>query len=230
MPVNSANQGIPEQQGADPANLPSAQVSWDGVMENRLAQRYTSIADRTARNPAPNENELSALADVDRVEVFDTANWVSLYTRSLYFQVRLAADQVINNVGALTNVTGFVFPVIVTAIYQWRVDLFYDSSTTEDILFAFTWPGGSTVRWGGLSMMDSGATSPGVVKNATVVTSAAAITYGGSGVGTVITGSLFGEIQPGGAGNVQFQFAQAAAAATNTTLRRGTRMQVWRVA
>jgi hypothetical protein len=229
MPTPSANQGIPEQQGADPANLPNAQVAWDGVMENRLAQRYASIADRSARNPAPNENEISALADVDRIETFDTANWISLHTRSLYFQVRLAADQTINNVGVLTNVTGFVFPVVTTAIYEWRVDMFYDSSTTEDISFAFTWPGGSTARWGGIGMMDVGATSPGVVKNATQAASATAITYGGSGVNTVITGSLFGEIQAGGAGNVQFQFAQAAAAATNTTVRRGTRMQVWRV-
>lgn len=229
MPVNSANQGIPEQQGADPANLPAAQVSWDGVMENRLAQRYASIADRTARNPAPNENELSALADVDRIETYDTANWVSAFHRTLYADIRLAADQTINNVGALTNVTGFAFTVVTSGIYQWQIEMFYDSSTAEDISFAFTWPGGSTVRWGGLSMMDVGATSPGVVKNATQNTSGTAITYGGSGVNTVITGSLFGEIQAGGNGTVQWQFAQAAAAATNTTIRRSTRMRVWRV-
>lgn len=230
MPVNSPNQGIPEQQGGDPANLPSAQVSWDGVMENRLAQRYASIADRTARNAAPNENEISALADVDRAEIFDSANWVSLFTRTLYGQLRITADQVVNNSAALTNVTNFSFTVVTSGVYQWRNDLFYDSSTTEDIQFAYTWPGGSTVRWGGLSMMDVGATSPGVVKNATQNTSGVGITYGGSGVGTVITGSLIGEIVAGGNGTVQMQFAQAAAAATNTTLRSRSRMHVWRVA
>jgi len=230
MPVNSANQGIPEQQGGDPANLPSAQVSWDGVMENRLAQRYASIADRTGRNAAPNENEISALLDVDRSEIFDSANWVSLFTRALYGQLRITVDQVVNNSAALTNVTGFSFTVVTSATYQWRCDLFYDSSTTEDIQFAYTWPGGSTVRWGGIGMMDVGATSPGVVKNATQNTSGVGITYGGSGVGTVITGSIIGEIIAGGNGTVQMQFAQAAAAATNTTLRARSRMHVWRVA
>lgn len=230
MATTTGNQQIVIQQLPDAADMPSAQVAEVGSFENKLAQRYASIADRTARNPAPNENEISSLVDVDRIEVYDTANWVSAFSRSLYLQARLLVDQTVNNSAALVNVTGFSFAVVTNGIYQWRHDLFYDSSTTEDIQFAFTWPAASSGRWGGIGMMDVGATSPGVVKNATQTASAGALTYGGSGVGTVITGALIGEITAGGNGTVQMQFAQAAAAATNTTLRARSRMHVWRVA
>lgn len=230
MPNVDPDQGLVYPADPDLADNPSAFSTFIGGMINRLVRRYANAADRTAKDLAPAENQITALADVDRIEVYDGANYVSLYHRALYADIRLAADQTVNNSAALVNVTGFVFPVVTSGIYGWRVDMFYDSSTTEDIQFAFTWPGGSTTRWGGVNMMDVGATSPGVVKNATQNTSGVAITYGGSGAGTVITGGLFGEIQAGANGNVQMQFAQAAAAATNTVLRRSTRLQVWRFA
>lgn len=229
MPNVDPDQGLIYPADPDAADNPSGFAAFIGTMVGRLVRRYANAADRTAKDLAPVENQVTALADVDRVEVYDGANYVSLHHRALYADIRLAADQTVNNSAALVNVTGFVFPIVTSGIYGWRVDMFYDSSTTEDIQFAFTWPGGSTARWGGIGMMDVGATSPGVVKNATQNTSGTAITYGGSGVGTVITGSLFGEIQAGGNGTVQWQFAQAAAAATNTTIRRSTRMRVWRV-
>lgn len=229
MTTTTGNQQIVIQQLPDAANLPNAQVAEVGSFENKLFQRYTNTADRTARNATTDEGQVSSLQAEDRVEIYDTANWISLYPRSLYASVRLSADQTVTNTTVLTNVTGFSWTVVTSAIYLWRIDMFYDSSTTEDIQFAFTWPGGSTARWGGLSMMDIGASSPGVVKAATQNTSGTAITYGGSGAGTVITGALFGEIQAGANGTVQWQFSQAAAALTNTVLRRGTRMNVWRV-
>lgn len=230
MPNVDPDQGLVYPADPDLADNPSAFATFIGGMVGRLVRRYASIADRVARDLAPVENQVTALADVDRIEVYDGTNYVSLLTRANYATLRLTADQTVNNSAALVNVTGFSFPVVTSATYQWRCDLFYDSSTTEDIQFAFTWPGGSTVRWGGQSMMDVGATSPGVVKNATQNTSGVGITYGGSGAGTVITGALVGEIIAGGNGTVQMQMAQAAAAATNTVLRARSRMHVVRVA
>ena len=92
MTTVTSNQGIIIQQGPDPANLPGAQVSQLSVEENRLVQRYTNEADRAARNPAPNENEYSALASEDRHEVYNGSTWISQHTRSLFKSVRRSTD------------------------------------------------------------------------------------------------------------------------------------------
>src|SRR5262245_35835005 len=148
MVIPTPNQGIPQQQAADPADLPGAQVAWNGVMENRLAQRYANEATRTANNPAPTENELSSLVAEDRFEVFDAVNWVSLYKRSVFQSVRRTTDAAaINNSTALVN-DGTLVTVLpaVTGIFRWRDTIVYSSSQAADYKIAYTWPG--TAWWG----------------------------------------------------------------------------------
>lgn len=232
MPVNSANQGIPEQQGADPANLPSAQVSWDGVMENRLVQRYASIADRTARRPAPNENELSTLVDVDRVEVYDSANWISGFSRDLYANIRRNADgTAVNNSIAPVSDAVFVVALPTAGIFQWEHLIFYDSATAAGIRFDYTSPAGSSGLYGsagGLTHVAAGTSGP--AQFAVGLLSGAQISYGGAGVGTIISLVMNGEITMGGtAGNLQFQMAQATANVSNTTVKARSRLRMWRV-
>lgn len=229
MPVNSPNQGIPEQQGADPANLPLAQVAWDGVMENRLAQRYASEADRTARNAAPNEGEISHLLDVDRYEVFDAVNWISLYRRSLYALIRKTADQsVLSNI-VLQNDTQFLVALPTAGIFQWRHLIFCDGDAAADIQMAYTFPAGATMRWGGVGPSTAVTTGIGTGQFSTATASGGALIYGTSGVGTINTVELQGEITMGGtAGNLQFQFAQSVSTASNTTIRARSRLELWR--
>jgi hypothetical protein len=230
MPTNTPNQGIPIQNPGDPANLPAAQTAEVGVEENRLAQRYTNLADRTARNAAPNENEISSLVAEDRVEVFDSANWVSLHDRSFWSYIRKPTDQIVTNSTVLVNDTAFVTAVPAAGVFAWEHFVFYDSSTTEDISIAYTWPAGVSGRWGGVMLDVAAGSSVGSVKLNTQNTSGVATSYGGAGVGTIILGRLFGDITMGGtAGNLQFQFAQASAAATNTTVRARSWWRVWRV-
>jgi hypothetical protein len=231
MPNVDPDQGLVYPADPDAADNPSAFATFIGGTVGRLVRRYASIADRLARDLAPVENQITGLADVDRVEVWDGVNYVSLAHRALYASIRSTADQTINNSAALANATGFSFAVVTNGVYQWRNDIFYDSTTTEDIQFAFTWPALSSARWGGIGMLDiAAAGTAGSVKNNTQNTSGVGTTYGGAGAGVTISGSLFGEITAGGNGTVQMQFAQAAAALTNTVLRARSRMQVWRVA
>jgi len=231
MPTPTPNQGIPIQNGPDAANLPGAQTSEVAVVEPRLVQQYTNLADRTARNPAPTENQVSALAAEDRVDIYDSANWVSLYRRSLSTYVEVLTDQVITNTIVLQNITALVAPVPTAGTFHWEVDMFYDTSTTEKIQFAFTWPAGVTnARWGGLAIDTSVTAAAGIIKTSTVTTSGTAIAYGGAGVGTILAATFAGRMTMGGtAGNLQMQFCQNAAAATNTTVRLGARMKVWRI-
>jgi hypothetical protein len=228
MPVNSPNQGIPEQQGADAANLPLAQVAWDGVMENRLVQRYASIADRTARNAAPNEGELSHLADVDRYEGYNGASWISLYKRSLWALIRKTADQFVISTTTLTNDTEFLVALPTAGIFQWRHLVFADGAATSDIRFAYTMPAGATMRWGGIGPSTAVAAGVGTSSFLTQTGSGSSLLFGTSAVNTIETFMLEGEITMGGtAGNLQFQFTQDSSVASNTTIRARSRLEIW---
>lgn len=231
MPVNSANQGIPEQQGADPANLPSAQVSWDSVMENRLFQRYTNEADRTARNAAPNEGEASHLAAEDRAEVYNTAAWISLHSRSLYANLRKNADSAaVNNSTALVNDTDFVVALPTTGTFQWRQVSFYDCVAAADFKCTYTFPAATTLRWGVMALGNVGTANPGDVFVPTVTASGSTQFIGGVGAGTIVWAVFEGEVTMGGtAGNMQFQYAQQVADPSNLIHRSRSRLQVWRV-
>lgn len=68
----TANQGLELPDGTDNANVPLAMTNYNTGIEGRLVQRYLSSADRTARNPAPVEGEISYLANTDTYEKFIT--------------------------------------------------------------------------------------------------------------------------------------------------------------
>lgn len=85
----TTNQGLVLPDGTDNANVPLSftdLISGSGAssLENRLVQRYLSIADRTARNAAPNEGELSYLSDLDRYESYTGSAWVALYPQTAF--------------------------------------------------------------------------------------------------------------------------------------------------
>jgi hypothetical protein len=231
MPVNSANQGIPEQQGADPANLPSAQVSWDGIMENRLVQRYASSADRTARRPAPNENEISALADVDRIEIFDNANWVSLRQRANFASVRQAANQALTvSSTALQDVTNFFAALPTAGTFQWETVIYCDGPVAGDIQFAYAVPAGIAMIWGGHGLAPAATASTGDGSFGTATTSNGPVSFGTVAAGTITVVTHWGEITMGGtAGNLQLRAAQNTSDPGTTTIRARTRMHVWRI-
>lgn len=228
MPVNSANQGIPEQQGGDLANLPSAQVSWDGVMENRLWQRYTSIADRTARNPAPTENQASVLADVDRAEIFDTVNWVSLAKRAYYlYALRTTSAAAINNSTVLVSDSVMTAPLVAAATFHYEGELVYDTSTAADVKIATLWPGG--VVNGRFDAYGADQGTPTSFKSASTTVSGTALAFGGNGVGTANILRFSGWLTTVGAGTFAVQYAQNTADPTNTTIRDGSFLKMTRI-
>ena len=78
----TTNQGLILPDGTDNANVPLTFTDFvttagSGV-ENRLVQRYLSIADRTARNPAPNEGEISYLNDLNVYQTYTGVTWANL--------------------------------------------------------------------------------------------------------------------------------------------------------
>lgn len=232
MVIPTPNQGIPQQQGTDAANLPGAQAAWDGVTEPRLVQRYTNEADRTARHSiGVQENEVSALAAEDRVEVYDSVNWVSLYGRSLFQRVRRTTDAAaINNSTALINDATLVTPLPnVTGIFRWRDTIIYSSSQTADYKVAYTFPG--TAWWGGNGLATGATATTGDGQFAVTTVSGTSAAYGGANVGTRLILIVDGEVTLAGVGgNLQLQYAQQTLDATNTIPAYiGSSREVWRV-
>ena len=80
----TTNQGLDIPDGSDNANVPLSFTNYNTGVENRLVQRYLSIADRTARNAAPFEGELSYLADLNRYEWYTGTAWIELLPASVY--------------------------------------------------------------------------------------------------------------------------------------------------
>lgn len=81
----TSNQGLELPDGTDNANVPLAMTQYNAGSENRLVQRYLSIADRTARNATPNEGELSYLADLNRYDFSQPViGWVTLLPAYAY--------------------------------------------------------------------------------------------------------------------------------------------------
>lgn len=232
MTTTTPNQGITIQVGTDPANLPGAQSAQLGNEENRLVQRYLDEADRTARNGAPNEGELSHLAAEDRAEVFNSLAWVSLRTRSHYHYVRRSTNAAaINNSTTLVNDSVFatVLPAV-TGVFKWRDVIYYSSSQIADYKVAYTF-GAGTVIWGGSGLSTTATATVGDVQVAVATTSGTAIAYGGAAVGTRLLLTIEGEIALAGVGTtLQLQYAQNTLDATNTIpAYAGSYRELWRV-
>jgi hypothetical protein len=231
MVIASPNQGIPTQQGPDPANLPGAQVAWDGVMENRLFQRYASDADRVARNPAPNEGEVWHLAAEDRNEQWNGLSPISLYTRSLFQAVRRTTDAAaINNSTVLVNDATLVTTLpAVTGVFRWRDVIIYSSSQAGDYKIAYTFPG--TAWWGGAGLATNATATTGDAQFAVTTASGTSSPYGGAAVGIRLIVIVDGEVTLAGVGGtLQLQYAQQTADATNTIpAYAGSSREVWRV-
>lgn len=233
MVIPTPNQGIPEQQGADPANLPGAQSAWDGVMENRLLQRFVDEADRVARhNVGLVEGEAWHLAAEDRTEQWNGANPISFRSRSNFSTVSKAADAAaINNSVALVNDPTLVTVLpAVTGVFKWRDVIFYSSSQTADYKIAYTF-GAGTVIWGGSGLATGAVATTGDVQAAVQTVSGTATAYGGAAVGTRLLLTVEGSITLAGVGaTLQLQYAQNTLDATNTIpAYAGSYREIWRV-
>lgn len=236
MPTPTGNQGIPIQDGTDPADMPSAQTSEVSGFEHKLNMQFTSEADRTARYPAPVENDISSLAAEDRTEIWNAANWLSLYHRSLWTEVEVTVDQLLNpSSTTLQNVTALVAPLPTAGSFRFELDFFIDATTTSDCRLAFTWPAGVTsARWNAMGPALTVAANVGDgVFGPIQLTSANFIAFGTSGTGTGNTGYIHaaGRLTMGGtAGNLQVQACQNTSDASAITVRIGSLLRVWRIA
>lgn len=229
MPTDTPDQQITMPVDADTADAPVAFVSAVGDFEHLLVRHYLNEADRTTRMLTLVDNDVSALATEARVDIWNGAAHISLYTRSLFAFARKTAVQNFQATGTtLTNVTGLsaALPGTTGAIFGWRSVIFYDGDGTADIKFAYTIPAGATMTWG-LGGFATNSTDPNF--SGTTV-SGTAISLGAIGIGNTNVAFFEGEVTMGAtAGNLQLQAAQNSAVAAATNVQARSRMEVWRI-
>lgn len=235
MSTNTPDQQITLPVGTDLADNPLAFTDMIGDVETRLVLKYTNVADRAARHTAPIENDLTGLATENRYDVYNGAAYVSLTARGDHVFVRRTADGTpgsgaVNNNTVLQNEPVLLGAVDTGATYMWEAGIFYDSSTTADIKFAFTTPTFSAMRWSIMGLAVGAAGNEADVRIQTASTSGGSIQVAGIGVGTIIYAKMDGFIVTTAAGNIQLQFAQQNLDATQTTIRNGSYLRIWRMA
>jgi hypothetical protein len=233
--ANTPDQQITYPVGTDLADNPTAFLDMLADVETRLVLKYTNAADRAARHTAPVEGDLTGLATENRYDVYNGSAYVSLAARIDHFMVRRTADGTpgsgaVNNNVVLANEPVLVGAIDTGATYMWEAGIFYDSSTTADIKFAFATPTFSAMRWSLTGLATTATTAEGDMRNATVSASGTPTQVGGIGVGTIIFAKIEGYIVTTAAGNLQLQFAQQNLDATQTTIRNGSYLRAWRVA
>jgi hypothetical protein len=232
MPNVDPDQGLVYPADPDAADNPSAFATFIGGMISRLNKRYTNLADRVARDLAPVENQVTALAAEDRFDVYDGVNYVSLEQRVYFATRRKAADSPnVNNSTALVNDADFVVALPAAGTFGWKQTSFYSCTAVADFKHTYTFPAGITnLKWGITGLSGAAAANPGDGAFDVITASAATAVVGGNGVGNLLRLTIEGEVTMGGtAGNMQFQYAQQNLEATNLVHRQGSRLQVWRI-
>lgn len=229
MPTDTPDQQITMPIGPDAADNPVAFVNMVADVEQRLVRAYASEADRTARMLTIAENSISTLAAEDRVEIYNGANQISLYRRSLYaFLYKTASQNLTPSSTALQNVTELSVAMPAAGTFSFRGIIYYDSNTTADIRFAFSTPAAVTLRWNGLGVITTGS-GTGDATFTTVVGSDTVLTYGGGGAGVVLSCQIEGEYVAGGtAGTLQFRAAQGTSDPGTSIIIARSRLEVWR--
>lgn len=138
--VATTNQGLIIPNGTDNANVPLTFTNFvlgtTGI-ENRLVQRYLSIADRTARNAAPNEGELSYLVDLNRYDTYTGSAWVPLISSYTFAVANTGFTGMVSTV--YTTAGGALLGTTFTVPQSGQVRVDWSSSLDNTLTTATTW-------------------------------------------------------------------------------------------
>ena len=139
-----------------------------------------------------------------------------------------SADEVVNNSSALQDDNHLLFALAATGEWEFECNLWFDSGTTPDFKFAFTSPASST-----LYVANSGVNTSAVAYHEApvAVASGTSVNLETTGAGTIRHVNIMGYVRTAGtSGNLQLQWAQNTANASDTTVRRGSALKVWQLA
>jgi len=144
--------------------------------------------------------------------------------------VRKTADEIVNNSSALQDDNHLLLALAVNEVWAFEVDLWFDAATAADTKFAFTIPTGATIRFSHLSDTDAGGTAN---NEGTTYSGSGTVcgSHAGQGVGTIRHVRLVGFVATDGtnSGNLQLQWAQNTANASDATVFANSWLKAWKL-
>lgn len=134
--------------------------------------------------------------------------------------IRKTADETVNNSAVLQNDDELLLPVGANQVWAFDLRIMFDGATAADIKYKFTIPAGGSGHWLRGDEISDANTSITTERNNS--TAGAGDTYF----------QIFHCIYAGGAnaGNVQFQWAQLTAGASDSKVRKDSCIIAWRLA
>lgn len=141
-------------------------------------------------------------------------------------RVRKTADETVNNSATLQDDDDLKFPVGLNETWYFMATMRTDSGATPDIKVAVTVPTAADII---ATFM--GTHTDGTYKVTTMNVSGTAISAYGAGAGTTWSLTIIGTVRTGAnTGNVQFQWAQNTANASDTKVLADSVLVAWRIA
>ena len=132
--------------------------------------------------------------------------------------IRKTADQTVNNSTTLVNDTHLLAALATNERVYFRAHCRYMSHATADIKFTITVPSGATAAFATTDGTGARESDAAEIRN-----------FDGAGVTTEMAVELFGFVANGAnAGNLQFQWAQNTADASDTKVLENSHLMVWR--
>lgn len=144
--------------------------------------------------------------------------------------IRKATEtQAVNNSTTLVNDSHLLVAVEANTNYAVETNVFFSSGATPDIKFAFTYPALSVFSWMGIGYLDTSITFQ-INMTSSAYQSASGTTQSYGGGGDFPTAQLKGFLRVGAtAGNLQLQWAQNTANASNTLVKQDSWMKIEKV-
>lgn len=225
MPVNSSDQQITMPILADPADQAQAFSDYNVDVEPRLVKKYVDAADRTARNAAPTQGEISFLGNPGRYDVW-MAPVVSAWweMRALYVNKATEA-QVVSNSTVFVNDSHLLLPMQINARYELTGMAVIDAGAAADFKIDWVGPAGFAMpRWLTHAPDTAANTNRGSAAASNVQT------INGAGIGTFLYIPIWGIVTTAGtAGNLQLRWAQNTATVENTRMKQDSWIKLIRV-
>ena len=143
--------------------------------------------------------------------------------------IRKVSDETVNNSSVLQDDDDFVASVAANEDFKFELRFSYQGNTTADIKFTFTAPSGCSIRWNypqgfGVSTVGAIATVDDII-----VSGGGPVTPNGPGASVSRMHTLVGMVSNGATpGDLQFQWAQNTANASDTTVLADGHMTIWR--
>lgn len=147
---------------------------------------------------------------------------------------RKTANETVNNTATLQNDDAlFVTPAINT-VYTVDSYIVYDAATAADLTFAFTFPAGASLSWAVIGLATSVTAVTGdmtaAARDRFASGVAGAIGAGGANVGGEVVAIIRGTLIMGAtAGNLQLQWAQAVANASDAVVYRDSWLRLQKI-